>query len=325
VPVVPHAYHFFDSVGLLLRRDAEQADPRTGASAHWEMSPEEARGYIDAIGHYLASPETADVMLPSPTSMALLGGEPLAFPEQLQLLLERTAKHKIAVEVWSTPSWVRDKSHAVDVLTQASAHMHALRIHINRRLLDEAGSQRLEWLLDACRAVGVAIYIRCGVSANYPLPRELFAYEAVNSDSTFLSVLPLRHDQLPVALATNDPGSSEATLSVVPRQRCAEKLGFFVAPGGDVFPCLAGVGVPQLRLGGLQNSSVAQIMATAKRSSVLMQLHACGPAVLYDLPDPDDAGPRFVDACDFHRTRLLSAPAVTETRRAGRAVPPANV
>ena len=93
--------------------------------------------------------------------------------------------------------------------------------------------------------------------------------------------------------------------------RCAELMGFVIAPGGDVYPCASGVGFRQLCLGHLEKQSVREIMRGAMATAGLGQLRSQGPFYLYEewrrSPDPVPLSGGYLSACDFHRQLLAEA------------------
>src|SRR6266540_1510407 len=100
MPIIPHAHSFFDSVGLLLRRDADSSSP---APAEWEMGVEEAVRYVEAIGEFVAEDKRDGTnVFASPLAVGLLGGEPIAKPAALDMVLRCAGSHGLAVEVWTT-------------------------------------------------------------------------------------------------------------------------------------------------------------------------------------------------------------------------------
>lgn len=97
-------------------------------------------------------------------------------------------------------------------------------------------------------------------------------------------------------------------MSKPPRHsRCAERMGFVIVTGGDVYPCASGVGCLELKLGNLNSQSVSELIGAATSNATLLQLRTSGPYFLYEEdPRPIPGSPGYLGACDFHRQLLRS-------------------
>jgi hypothetical protein len=299
MPVIPHAFHFFASAGLLLRTDAH-APVQT--NVEWEMSLDEALGYVEKIGQVVVREVDGPRPLSCPCQISFFGGEPLTRPDDLERLLDRAIAFQMAGEVWTTAAWVRNYDQAYDTLKALHPKVHGLHVHANARLLDRVGLDRIEDLLNAAYAAAVPVHIRCGVGPGFPLPRALLALAPLSSDSSFVHATHIYLDTPP---DRESNGGAGFYLQEPPRLRCAEKFGFLVLPGGDVFACVAGLGFEQLRLGNLAVQTAAEIVAGALARPDLCRLRASGVRHLFDrIAATFAAGllrPGYLDPCDFHR------------------------
>ena len=83
-------------------------------------------------------------------------------------------------------------------------------------------------------------------------------------------------------------------------------------PGGDVYPCLAGLGITQLRLGNLAEQTAEEVIGSAIMDPGLCHLRARGPRHLFDRIASSAAAKSlrsgYLDPCDFHR-HVLQTPA----------------
>ena len=308
MPIIPHAFSFFDSVGLLLRRDAGSF---AETPLDWQMSLEEAQRYVEGIGQFVRDDRLhSNSVFASPLPVSLLGGDPLADLPALEAMLTSLTSYGLAAEVWTTGSWVVSEAQARDALSAVRAMVHALRVQTSFRLMEGAGARKVEMLLEAARTVGITVDIHCGVTPTIPLARELLALEVVNNGTSFihtdaaLDLLPADRWSVP------DDGFF---LSAPSRQRCAEKFGFFVAPGGPVYPCLAGVGNDALRIGDLSKQDVASIVSSVRGDEALIQLREHGPRgtdVALLSAEASKLSGRYADNCDFHRQVLAQAAAI---------------
>jgi hypothetical protein len=127
----------------------------------------------------------------------------------------------------------------------------------------------------------------------------------MNSDSAFMTATHMHSEDVSV-----DEGEEEFLLPEPSRLRCAEKFGFYVAPGGAVFPCSAGVGQPQLRIGQLGQDRAIDVIRAAATRPDLCQLRSRGPRPLYDRIVTSSAATSlrrgYLDPCDFHRHALTT-------------------
>lgn len=314
MPVIPHATWFFDSVGLLLRADAASSSP---ASTTWEMDAAEAIGYIEAISEFARS-ENPRTSFASPLTVALLGGEPIAHPAVLTRVLDCMSKCGLAAEIWTTGAWVQNRDQAEEILAPLQAYMHAIRLSTNSRLMTGVADIQVQNLLEAARALGIVVDIHCGVAPGLPIPRQLLSLEAINNNTSFIHFDPVYDVLSDRDRAASDGGSF---ISAPSRQRCAEKFGFYIAPGGAVYPCWAGVGYDALRIGDLSRESVAQIVRTATEDRGVTRLRERGPAHLHRERSAEAQAPvadRYLDNCDFHRQFLERAAATTGPTGTGR-------
>lgn len=295
MPVIPHAHWLFDSVGLLLRADAASFEE---TPAQWEMSSPEASRHIAAIGSfYRDDTSSGGDLLPHPLVCALMGAEALAEPEAVLALLDELVSYGMVGELTTTASWVVDRAGTDSVLGALTGRVHALRLQTSRSLLTAPALRQVETLLQSCREHGITVDVHAGVRPGRTLPRELLALEIINQAASFVHVDPDYAGA--VTGADDEPGT---WLTGPTRMRCAEKFGFYVAPGGAVYPCLAGVGLPDLQIGNLIEQTVGEIVGSASVDAELARLRWDGPAHL----DTDDRPGRYLDNCDFHRQLLMS-------------------
>jgi hypothetical protein len=309
LPVVPHAFSFFGSAALLLRADAH-APYQT--DTEWEMSLDEALRYIEKIGAVAGCEIEGSRPLPRPCSISFFGGEPLARPDDLERLLDTALEFRLAGEVWATPAWVESYDQAFELLQRLHPKIHGLYVHTNAKLIERCGMDLMENLLNAAHAAAVPVQIRCGVGPGFPLPRALLALEQISSDSSFVHVTYIYLDSAPSQQNGRDRDGHELGfyLPEPSRLRCAEKFGFMVMPGGDVYPCLAGLGLEQLRLGNLAEQTAEEVIVSAIMRPGLCRLRATGPRHLFDRiaasPAVKSLRSGYLDPCDFHRHALQS-------------------
>ena len=293
MPIIPHAHWFFDAAGLLLGEDTE--------SAEWQMTVDEAVRYVEAIGEFAKVDRRERTgVFAAPLPVLLLGGEPISRFDALEVVLKSINAYGLAAEVSTTADWVRDRAQVVDVLTALRPRVYALRLCTDVNAISGEGGARVELLLDAARSVGIVVDIHCAVAPSLPVPRSLLALEVVNNNSSFI-----HFDAAYDAPRGEDPDGFY--LPVPSRQRCAEKFGFYVTPGGSVYPCLAGAGFAALRIGDLSREGVADIVRAATTDASVERLREQGPHQLYlELPAEQRSG-QYTDNCDFHRQLLRRA------------------
>jgi hypothetical protein len=326
--ILPHATRIFDAVGLYLCPDSPQD---RAIDADWQMGVDEACGYLDRLGAFLRSDEAEQLaVLPSPTVVRLMGGEPFYRPDDLERVVKSAVQSGMASEIWTTAAWVEDRAGVRDMVRRFQGTVHAIQVTTNRRLIGQTGVERIEMLMEEVRRAEMGFVIRCSVGPGAPLPRELLAFEAFNSDSAFMQVVPL--PEITDGSRPPDPDGGRLLLSPPPtRRRCASLFAFFVMPGGDAYPCDRGVGMAALRLGSLKDESVSAIMRRTVANAALRKLHDCGPQFLYQAvqaaPEARLLYRGYVDACHFHHhllsdSQLSSVVAAAESEIIRQAAPP---
>lgn len=270
------------------------------------MGVDEALTYVSSIGSVVLDGVSETAMLPRPCLLSLLGGEPIVHPEALERLVAEAACYDMAIEVWTTGSWVGDYDETLTTLLHLKKGIQGLRIHLSARILEDVGLPRLERLLVAAEAARLPVWIRCATGPRMPFPREILALESLNSQTSFIHTFP-----------TNEPddelgsAAAEFLLPTPSRMRCAAKFAFFVTPGGDAFPCLGGLGLDALRVGNLKLQPAAEIIAAIRDRTDLCALHRAGPGSLFDRLAASQVASSlrhgYLDPCDFHR-HALSTP-----------------
>jgi radical SAM protein with 4Fe4S-binding SPASM domain len=112
--------------------------------------------------------------------------------------------------------------------------------------------------------------------------------------------------------ATN---AKDCVIREIPRfRRCAELLNFVIVPGGEVYACLRGINIPELRIGNLRVQTVETIVRSAETSGRLKRLREEGPHYIYDAcqasGERDLLYPSYVSPCHFHH-HALTTPALS--------------
>ena len=292
---------FFGSVALVLGN---------GSSTHWQTTLERTCGYLDRIREFQRTRSAGDpAVLPSPAGLYISGAEPFSQIEDLEGLLDRAAQNGMMAEVVSSAFWA-DSDAAIDaVLKRVGRKINLLTILAGRKELDRYGLATLERLLLAVRRCNMNFQLHVGVGPSQPFPKELLSLEVINCDTSVIRVDPVSGgqtarscDRLPQGYLLQSPPKYA---------RCAELMGFVIVPGGDVYPCMSGIGCTQLRIGNMETQTVQEIVQTAMHSDALRKLRNEGPFFLFEvLRNSRDAGtlPRgFVSSCDFHRWLLAKA------------------
>jgi hypothetical protein len=302
--LLSHVTHYFRAVGLQLCRESpgEQRIP-----LGWDMEVGEACGYLDQVGNFLRDAEAKELAaIPTPTSVYLFGCEPFFQPDNVEEVLACAQRNQMASEIWTTGAWVENQVGVRKMLARLAGKLYALSICTSRELLDRVGIDRIELLIAEARGIHLGVSIRCAIGPLSPFPRELLALETLNADAGFLHVIPLSS----LTEGTRSPDRQPGYLLDEPplRRRCAGLLDFLIAPGGDVYPCARGIGVPALRLGSLNNESVLDIIRRTLANSALRKLRAEGPYYLYKAVKGSKARnllyPGYVDCCHFHHHAL---------------------
>ena len=292
---------FFGSVALFLGNRSSHG---------WQISAAKACEYLDRIAECqrTASPAEPPV-LPNPSGLYISGAEPFAQLDDLELLLDCAARAKMPAEVVTTAFWVDSEATANALLERLRKRLHLLTIMTGRGEIDRYGLAALEQLLLAARRFNLSIQIHVGVGPDEPFPKEILGLEVINCDTSVIRVEPVIGGPAP-------PGGFQwpkgYQLDAPPRfARCAELMGFVIAPNGDVYPCASGVGFPQLRLGNLEAQSVREIMRSAMAKTELVQLRNQGPFFLFEdwrrSPQPAALSGGYLSTCDFHRQLLAGA------------------
>jgi len=290
---------FFGSVALVLGQQSEQ---------RWQIDVDRACDYVDRVAAFQQSDAPADtIAFTRPIGLHVSGAEPFAQTDDLERLLARATRHAMRAEVLTNACWVEDRAAADALVRRFGGKIHLLTILTGRKEIDRRGIATLEWLLLALRQANMSFQLLVGVGAGSPFPKELLGLEVVNCDTSVIRVEPL-------AYGANAGWPAHYLLTAPPRYaRCAELMGFVIAPGGEVYPCANGIGLAQLRLGNMQTQSVGEIVEGALAKADLHRLRDEGPYFLYDgLRRCRRAAllPReFVSSCDFHRQLLTNAAA----------------
>jgi hypothetical protein len=308
MPMVPHNYNYFGAFTLLLN---EEAVGYAQAAEPWAMPAVEAARYLGQLAEFVS--EETGVMreaFSTPLVLQLLGGDPFSDIDSLIGLLEIGRANRWQCEVATTAYWATSRNVVSNTLDRLDGRISAIFIDTSQRLLDSIGLERVDHLISESRKRHLGVQIRCGVDDGSGLPMGLFGLDVMSSDTSLSQVIPM-----------GDPANSALSyLSPAPplKRRCAEGFAFTVIAGGDVYPCSRGAGMQGLRIGSLQNQSVADILAHVRPNQVLRHLRDQGPRSLYDtIRQGVHAGllaPGYVDGCHFHR-HVLGQPALDEIVR----------
>jgi radical SAM protein with 4Fe4S-binding SPASM domain len=283
----------------------------------WQIPSEKACDYLDRIGEFQRSSSARELAgLTNPTGLFIAGTEPFSQVDDLDRLLDCAVQNHMMVEVVTTVCWVDSESSVDAVLDRLGKKLHLLTVFTSRSDIDRYEIERLERLLLAARRANISTSVRCGVGPDEPFPKELLALEVLNSDTSVVRIEPLGNfsagAQWPKAFLLASP----------PRHcRCAELMGFVIVPGGDVYPCSGGVGLPQLRLGNLETQGVEEILQHATSRADLRRLRNEGPYFLYEAcresPHSGMLPQGFVSSCQFHRFVLSNGPLAEIAAAAG--------
>ena len=264
---------FFGSVALVLGN---------GSSARWQATLERTCEYLDRIREFQRTRSAGDPPgLPSPTGVYISGAEPFSQIEDLESLLDRAAQNGMMAEVVSSPFWA-DSDAAIDaVMKRVGRKINLLTILAGRKEVDCYGLATLERLLLAVRRCNMNFQLHVGVGPSQPFPKELLGLEVINCDTSVIRVDPVSDGQ---TAGSCDRWPRGYLLESPPKYaRCAELMGFVIVPGGDVYPCLSGIGYTQLRIGNMETQTVQEIMQTAMHSDALRKLRNEGPFFLYEV------------------------------------------
>jgi len=305
VAIVPHTYQYFNAFSLLLR---PETIGNPAVDSRWEMGWVEACEHLAAFYEFHADKSTANFKaFPTPPVIQVLGGDPFLSIDDLVHVLDTVERNRFLVEVSTTGLWVESASQVSETFDRLDGKVHAIFVDTSRQLLDRIGLHRMELLLVEARKRRLGVKIRCGVAADTPFPNDLMALDVMNADTSITQVVPMPHSH----------GTGGQWILEAPplRRRCAEFFAFFVAAGGDVYPCSHGAGLSALRLGSLSKESILAIVERAIALTGLKELRDNGPHSLYQAIRHSGHGdrllPGFVDACHFHR-HVLSDPALNQ-------------
>jgi hypothetical protein len=315
-----HVTHFFHSIDLCLNLDIGD---REDIPTDWQMGLDEACGYLDQVGAFTFATESSqESALGNPVRLSVIGADPFFRADDLETLLASARRNRMVVQIWTTGAWVENAASVGAMLQRFAGKIDALQIYTTRALLDRIGLDNIDLLITEARRAEVGVSLRCAIGPDAPLAREILGLETFNADTGFLQVVPL--SRLTEGTTPPDPATSFLLEEPPLGRRCADLYAFFIVPGGDVYPCARGVGVPALRLGSLQHESVATLLHTACADHDLGKLRLEGPYHLYRAVKASDAAHRlyagYLDGCHFHRHVLLDAElaAVVERSTTGR-------
>jgi hypothetical protein len=262
--------------------------------------------------------------MPYPAPVHFFGGDPFFRLDQLEPLLACARVNQMSGEISTTAAWVEDGDQVRQVLLRLKGKVHALQICASRQLGDRYGTSRIELLVGEARRLGIVPSLICSTGPGSPLPREILAMQCVNSVMGYFAIVPER--SLIEAAVPPDPTSSYLLKSPPRRRRCAEFFDFVIVPGGDVYPCVPGIGVHALRLGSLERESAFDILLRTMGDEQYWKLWTDGPYHLYEEAQTCGAAeflyPGYVDSCHFHR-HFLSDPRFAEVISERRTAQPA--
>jgi hypothetical protein len=291
---------YFSAVGVCLCREALPPSE----TVEWEMDVGEACTFVDALGAFLRSGgPLLSAALPKAVVCYVLGAEPFSRLDDLSRILAVAQQHQLRCEVATTAAWAVDCETVRRVLERLDGKLSVVQIFTTQALLGRIGVEPILRVLREVRARRLSAVIRCCVGPGAPLARELLALEEFNDEMTILDVLPLP----PRPGEALPPDGDDGLLLKDPpvRRRCAEVFAFLIAPEGDVYPCLRGMGEPALRLGSLREEPVSAIMARAMERPDLRKLREEGPRHLLEAVQRSEARDSirsgFLDPCHFHR------------------------
>jgi hypothetical protein len=293
---------FFGSVALVLGKRS---------SVHWQIPVEKTCEYVDRIREFQQTRSVGEQLgLPDPAGLYVSGAEPFAQIDDLEKLLDRAAQNKMMVEVVSSAFWADSEAATDAVFKRLARKIQLLTIVTGRKLLDRYGLGTLERLLLAARRFNMSFQLHVGVGPGQPFPKELLGLEVINCDTSVIRIEP---DSSGQGDKDGPQWPQGYLLETPPRYaRCAELMGFVIAPAGDVYPCSSSVGFTQFRIGNLEMQTVREIVQSAIANAELQRLRGEGPFFLYQAmrdSGQTEALPRgFVSSCDFHRWTLANAP-----------------
>ncbi|HKP46175.1 MAG TPA: hypothetical protein VJT50_06205, partial [Pyrinomonadaceae bacterium] len=272
MPVVPHNFNYFGAFALLLKPESIGS---VSIDECWDTELEEASEYLHALLHFLEDDRTVNrAAFPSPMVVQVLGGDPFLRSDDLFSLLSILPANQFLVEVCTAGLWLKETVDIAAMLDRFQGKFQVLVLDTSSALLETIGVERVEQLIIEGRKRRLGIHVRCGVSSDAPFPMQLLALEAMNDDTSITLAVPL----------TESLKAGTAVLSETPplRRRCAESFVFLVTPGGDVYPCSRGAGLPDLRIGCLKTESISEILQRVRPSVSLRHLRDYGPFALYD-------------------------------------------
>jgi hypothetical protein len=280
-------------------------------TSEWAMSGDEACGYVESLAAFHNDHAAGQLRsaLPDPIPLYVSGSRPFAQPDDLERLLGCARQHGMPVELATDAAWAQDWAAAEEILQRVGSQIHLLTISTCRSDLDTYGLSALERILEFGRRNEVGTQVLIEIDASNPLPKELFALDVINSDSSAFRVEAMAEGVR--ADGSDVQWPAEYLLPSPPKYaRCAGLMGFVIAAGGDVYPCASSVGFAQMSLGNLRRQSVAEILAAAVGKPKLLNLRDSGPYFLYDAwqssQRPEDLPTGYLNACDFHRRLLAS-------------------
>jgi len=297
---------YFNAVGICL---CSEVLPPSGPAAGWEMDVDDACAFVDAIGAFVegADPRRSEA-LSRAIVLYVLGGEPFSRLDDLDRVLTVAERHRLTCEVATTAEWAVDAETVERALERLAGKLGAVQIFTTHAMMGRIGVAPVLRVLRGARAQRLSVVLRCGVGPGAPFPRELLALEEFNDDMTLLDALPLAP---PPGEAPPDDGEGWLLESLPTRRRCAEVFTFLVAPNGDVYPCLRGLGETALRLGSLREEPVGEIMGRAMARPEMHKLRKEGPRHLHEAIQRSEARGSlhrgYLDPCHFHRHALHDA------------------
>jgi MoaA/NifB/PqqE/SkfB family radical SAM enzyme len=238
------------------------------------MVEREAINYIDQaapmIGHF------------QDRRLEILGGEPFIELNPLLHIVRHAADMGFRTELSTNGFWATDVSATKEIVSRLrEAGVRMLVIVTDSYHLGFVSIGNIKTLLDALRDSGLIVNIVYRVTKKDTVPFDLLELRSVNvaiSEIIFQPWLPI---------GSPDPDSDIFAIErgLPPPMPCRSKLRFIVSPAGDVYPCLAGIFAPALRLGNSKEDSLSRILEYSEHNDHLRTLANLGPMGLISRDD----------------------------------------
>lgn len=215
--------------------------------------------------------------------LEVLGGEPFVELDPLLYIVRHAVDMGFRTEVSTNGFWATDLSATkgiVSKLREAGARM--LVIVTDSYHLEFVSLGNIRNLVDALRDSGLIVNIVYRVTKRDTIPFDLLELRSVNSAISEVIFQPW----LPIG--PPDPIDSDVFAierGLPPPMPCRSKVRFVVSPSGDVYPCLAGIFAPALKLGNAKQESLSRILEYSEHNDQLRNLAKLGPMGLISRDD----------------------------------------